>query len=166
MENKENGKVRFNFIDAIIILAIIAVIGAIVYMTVLGGGESAGTEKPVAFTLKITGINEKYIETLTEGDTLYNSSTGDEIGKIKSFRTENTKFIGDSVVTDGSGNKSVSVSEYDNLFDVYITVIATASVDERGIAYIGASKLLVGSRFYIRDNAFAATAFCTEFSIE
>lgn len=166
MENKESGKSRFNFIDALIILTVLAIIGVIVYMTALGGGKISGTEKTVVYTLKISGVNSDYLPLISEGDKATDSSTGKEIGTIQSVRSVPTQYVGDTVITDSSGNKTVSVSEYDNLYDVYVTLYVTAEIDEKGIAHAGSSKILVGSRFYFRDATFASTAFCTEFSIE
>ena len=63
------------------------------------------------------------------------------------------------------GNRYINISEYDNLYDVYVTINVIADVDCRGIAYAGKNKILVGSRIYFRCGTFAGTSFCTEFNI-
>lgn len=166
MEKSESGKSRFNFIDVLIILTVLAIVAVIIYMTTQSGTIASKNEKTVVYTLKLSGVNSDYLGLISEGDEVFNSSTGNSIGKITAVRRENTKLIGKTIVTDSTGAKSISVSQYDNLYDVYVTLYVTASVDDRGIAYVDGCRILVGSRFYFRDATFAGTSFCTDFSIE
>ena len=167
MDNKNVQKSRFNFIDVIIIVLILAITAALVYLFVYKKSASSSVgEKTVVYTLKISGVNADYLSMIKENDVLLDSSTGTELGTVSKVVSKPTLYIGDTVIDDGNGGKTVAHSEYDNLFDLYVTLSVTASVDERGIAYIGSNRILVGSPFYVRRDAFAKKAFCTDFSIE
>ena len=167
MENKNARKSRFNFIDVIIIVMVLAVIAALIYFFVVKKNAPVSeTEKTVVYTLKIPGVNSDCLSMIKENDVVTDSSTGNELGTVKEIQVKNSLYVGDTVVDDGKGAKTVAHSEYDNLFDVYVTLYVTASIDSRGIAYVGSNRILVGSPFYVRDGSFAKKAFCTGFSIE
>ena len=167
MENKIAKKSKFNFIDAIIIVLALAMIAALIYFFTVGNvSKTSGSDKTVIYTLKIPGVNADYLSLLKENDVITDSSSGNKLGTVKEVRYKNALFVGDTVADDGKGGKVVSHSEYDNLYDVYVTLYVTATLDSRGIAYVGTSKILVGSPFYVRDGSFAKKAFCTDFSIE
>lgn len=165
MENRERAKGRFNFVDVLIIIMVLAIIAVIVYMTVSDKMVAASSEKTVTYTVKLPGVNADYISIIKAGEIAYDSSTGKSVGTINSVRTKKTKHVGSKLSTDSSGNRHLSYSEYDNLYDVYVTISVTADIDDRGIAYVGENKILVGSRIYFRCGAFAGTSFCTEFNL-
>ncbi len=166
MENKDQAKGRFNFIDVLIILMVLALIAVVVYMTVSDKESADHSEKTITYTVKLSGVNEDYLPLITAGSEVTDSSTGKPVGTISSVRSEKTKYIGSKAVADIQGNYSVTYSEYDNLYDVYVTLYATGSVDSRGIAYVGGNRILVGSKLYFRCGTFAGTSFCTAFGIE
>lgn len=166
MENKSAQKSSFNFVDVIIILLAASVAAAAIYVITRGTPAPSGTKANVTYTLVIKGVNEDHLNVISEGDVINNSSTGNALGTVTDVTPKHSVYIGDKVITDGHGNKTVSSSEYDNLYDVYVTMQTEASVDERGIAYVDGSKILVGAGFYVRKGALAKTAFCTSFSID
>lgn len=166
MENKDQVKGRFNFIDVLIILMVLALIAVVVYMTVSDKESAEKSEKTITYIVKLSGINKDYLSLITTGSEVTDSSTGKPIGTISDVRSEKTKYVGSKVVVDSLGKYSVTYSEYDNLYDVYVTLYVTGSVDSRGIAYAADNKILVGSRIYFRCGTFAGTSFCTAFNIE
>ncbi|MBQ9511323.1 MAG: DUF4330 domain-containing protein [Clostridia bacterium] len=167
MESKNVQKSRFNFVDVIVIVLALAMTAAIVYFFVSRRTTTAPSgDKTVVYTLKLPGVNADYLAMIKENDTITDSSTGNVLGTVREVQAKHTLYVGDTVADDGKGGKTAAYSEYDNLFDVYITIYVTASVDDRGIAYIGSNRILVGSPFYIRHGAFAKKAYCTAFSIE
>lgn len=166
MENRDQVKGRFNFIDVLIILMVLALIAVVVYMTVSDKDSAEKSERAITYTVKLSGINEDYLPLITAGSKVTDSSTGKLIGTISDVRSEKTKYIGSKAVADSQGKYSVAYSEYDNLYDVYVTLYVNGSVDSRGIAYAGGNKILVGSKLYFRCGTFAGTSFCTAFGIE
>lgn len=60
-------KTRFNFIDVLIILIILAVVGAAVYLIVTGNMESRRAESAnIEFTVRISAVDEKYLSLIRE----------------------------------------------------------------------------------------------------
>ena len=165
MENRERTRGRFNFVDVLIIVMVLAIIAVIVYMRVSDKKVAVSSEKSVTYTVRLSGVNEDFLPIIRNGETVYDSSTGKSVGTITSVRSEKTKYIGKTITSDTLGNRYINISEDDNLYDVYVTINVIADVDRRGIAYAGKNKILVGSRIYFRCGTFAGTSFCTEFNI-
>ena len=107
-----------------------------------------------------------YLPLIKKGETVTDSSTGALIGTITDVTSEKSKHVGSKITADTLGNRYISYSEYDNLYDVFVTMTVKADVDSRGIAYVNKNKVLVGSKIYFRCGTFAAASFCTAFSIE
>lgn len=163
MENKTSAKPRFNLIDALIILLVIVVAAGIVYATGLGDKLAERNDAQVTYVLRISDVKEEYLSLLGVGHTVFNSSTGNELGKISDIVKKKSVYTSSSAVS--ADGKSAVTYELDDMYDVYITVTGKADVDDRGIAVTDGQKILIGAKFYVRDGAFAATAFCTDFSV-
>ncbi|MBO4353824.1 MAG: DUF4330 domain-containing protein [Clostridia bacterium] len=166
MKNQtEKRSTRFNFIDAVIILAVLLVIAAIVWIILLQNGTVGADETAdIKYTVKISSVREEFVSAVKEGDEAVNSSTGAAIGKITGVKTEKAKYINaDSAVKGEDGTYTASVAEYPDTYDVYVTVSVTAKVSANGVLYVDGNKILIGSPLYFRDGAFAAKGFITGF---
>ena len=161
-------KSKFNIIDTFVILIILALIAGIVLFALYKGGIilSGKEKKQITYTVCIYGIEEEKLSSFAEGNDILNSSTFQSVGKItktdskKHMITENTAYKGEN-----DGEYVLGTTESSALYDVYITVTATSSVDERGIAYIDSQKIVTGASVYIRSGNYAAQGFITDFSI-
>lgn len=166
--SKIKTKTRFNFVDVIIILAIIAVIAAIVWIVLVQSG-TVSTEKTVRveYTLRFTLVREEYATYVKTGDTVKNSSTGNDIGSVIAVRRpEKSKYYDIRTTVDEGGEQTVQVSEYPNLYDVFVTVASDATLSDSGIATVDGDKILIGSPMYFRDGLFAKEGFVTAFEIK
>lgn len=168
MENTKK-KNRFNIIDAIVILLIAALVFGIVYFIMMETGALPGTsanEKTVVYTVRISGVDEPYLDSLASGGEAINSSTFAALGTITEVKSQ--KAVSNStlaVKTEDGKSYSLKQTEYEDKYDIYITLAATATVDERGIAYVGSQRITVGSCVYFRCGNFAAVTYITDFSI-
>lgn len=166
--SKTNAKHRFNFVDVIIIIAVIAVIAAIVWIVLAQSGTiKTGTTARVEYTVRFTFVREELASYVKTGDTVLNSGTGNEIGKVIAVRHPEKSIYRDirSIVDDG-GEKTVKVSEFPDLYDVYVTVSSNASISESGIATVDGNKILIGAPIYFRDGEFAREGYIIAFEIK
>lgn len=163
MENRKK-RTRFNIIDVFVILLIAALVFGIVYFILIQTGrlENSGDEKNVVYTLRISGVDEKYIDSIKNGSTAENSSTFSTLGTIIGVRTEKSLFYGNDAVKKGDGYE-IRSSEYADRYDVYVTISAKGVIDARGILYINGQRITVGTLLYFRSGNFAADSYVTEF---
>ena len=163
--NQNEKKAKFNFLDAIFILFIAALIGVVVYG--LFGGfphhEQQG-DTAVAFEVKISNVKESALPFITEGLRVKDSVTGGEIGTVSSVRTEKSCYYG-GVRTDENGTYILGITEYPDEYDVYVTVSATAKSDDRGIFSVGDIRMLIGETVYFQVKSFSSVSYIvnTEF---
>lgn len=162
--NNDRQKARFNFIDVLIILIILAVVGAAIYLIATGTAEERRAENAnIEFTVRISSVDEEYLSLLEKAQTVKDSETGAVLGTIQSIRTEKSKYYGSTAVAAESGYILPS-SEYEDKYDVYVTISAYAKEDERGIYYVGDTRVLVGSAVYFKVPSFSSVSYIVEFA--
>jgi len=166
--SKTKTKSRFNFVDVIIILAIIAVVAAIVWIVLVQSGTvKTGKTARVEYTVRFTLVREEYSTYVKTGDTVTNSGTGNEIGSVIAVRhPEKSKYRDIRSITGTGDAKTVQVSEYPDLYDVYVTVSSEATISGDGIATVDGNKILIGAPIYFRDGLFAREGYVIAFEIK
>ena len=161
---QQNKKARFNFIDALIILLILAVIFAAVYlvMGVLRQPRNATTGN-IEFDVRISSVDESYLSLIKNGETVKDSVTGAVIGTIVDVRTEKAKYYGKTAVQE-DGVRTVPTTAYEDKYDVYVKISTSAEKDERGIHTVANTRILIGSTVYFKIPSFTSISYITEFS--
>ena len=159
----ETKKARFNFIDALIILVILAIIGAAVYLVAMERHTNRSANLGnVDYVVRISGVSEDALAFITVGDTVKDSVSGETMGIIRAVRTEKTAYYGSFAKKNADGNYVLTKSQYPDRYDVYVTISANAVEDARGIYYLGTTKLLTGSAVYFKVPSFAAVSYVIE----
>lgn len=164
-----NKKFRFNIIDAFVILLIAALVLGAAYFIMSETGiipQEKASEKEITYTLRLSETDAQYLSSFKIGDEVVNSATFAPLGVITSIEQEKTRTaspFADAV--DGTDTYSVRQAEYDDRYDIYITVRSTATIDDKGITYVGSQRITVGSCVYFKCGNFAATTYITDFKV-
>ena len=149
-------KVKFTLIDALIIIAVIAVI-AVVGSIFLPAKMSAGGESTKAvFTVLLTAKEEDFANAIHIGDIVSISNkekdtavvTGVEVKPAESleYNSEEGEYIVQTIA-----NKS----------DVYVTVEADATADDKLIP-VGTTPVKVGLEMPVRGKGYASMGYIIE----
>ncbi len=165
--NREKTKMRFNIIDAIIILIILAIIAAAIYLIVtdMQSKKDSRHVGNVDFTVRISSVDEAALSLFEQGIAVKDSVTGEVLGEIVSFNSEKSRHFGKIAIPNATEDGyTIPVSEYEDKYDVYVTIIATAGKDARGIRYVGNTKILVGSTVYFKIPSFTSVSYITEYN--
>ena len=166
--NREKKKVRFNFIDAIIILIILAIVAAAAYLLVNDAQERQNPRQMgnMDFTVRIASVSEEALPLFELNTVVKDSVTGEVLGEIVAVRSEKTRYFGKIAIPseENDGAYTVPVSEYEDKYDVYVTISTKAGKDTRGIHYAGDLKILVGSTVYFKIPSFTSIAYITEYT--
>lgn len=134
-------KHRFNFIDVLIILTVVAVAAVLVKLYVFDGKSDVQTKNAsIQYVVCTDMISEELSDNVTVGDTVFDYSSGKEIGKVIACDIRNATHTG----TSQSGTPVVS--EIVGSKVLYITVEATATVYDDGY-YVGSVPVSVGNSF-------------------
>ena len=163
MEQKGK-KVRFNLVDTVIVIFILAVIALAAYL--LFGNFTQSIDhgaKSIKFEIRIENVKKDSLESLEKSALLVpltpirNSVTGEEIGTIFSVKTEKSRYYG-GLIQDENGY-TLDTKEFDDEYDVYITISATAARDSRGLYTVDGIRMLIGEEVNFKVKSFAETGY-------
>ncbi len=166
MDNTKKNK--FNIVDTFVVLILLALIFGIVFFVLRESGTiyAERNEKNITYTICISGVEEEYISSFTAGDKMLNSSTLNYIGTITKVEKLPTKENGEKALPGAStGEYVLEQKERKGVYDVYITLTAKTKLDSRGVAYLDAERITIGSLLNIRSDNFAAESYITAFSL-
>lgn len=155
MEKTENKrKKRFNFVDVILLVVIIAIIGSVVYAYISPMTKQlfAATYK-VTYTMRVPNVRLELKNNIKVGDKIVETETLKEIGTVTNVASASSKFVG----TDASG-KTVT-SPYPDMYDVTITVSANAEMPS-GMYAVNSYSITAGKTIPFRVPDFTGEAVC------
>lgn len=136
-------KAKFNLIDTLIVILILAVVAAVVYIFFLSGNDLAGETHTIQYTVVVRAVMNEYADNVKIGDSVVDSSQLYQIGTVVDYRYEPAKRETNDVV-----NGEAIVATYENKSDLYITIEADATL---GTQYsIGGYEIGVGKTVYVR----------------
>lgn len=134
-------KFRFNAIDAIIILIVLAAVAVFgyVFMSDKTTEEDPPAEKvKIQYVLQTYETRERYVNNIAPSDILYEDETGKVLGTVVSVTDEPAYFTG----TDNKNSVQV-ISEIEGKRNMFITVEAEAQPLKNGFSVDG-NMLVVG----------------------
>ncbi len=165
--NHEMKKTRFNIIDAVIILIILAIIGAAAYLVItdMQSKNYSRLTGNMDFTVRISDVDESTLALFERGTVVKDSVTGEVIGELVGYNAEKARYFGKIAVPNATGDGyTVPVSKHEDKYDVYVIIRATAEKDLRGIHYVQGTKILIGSTVYFKIPSFTSISYITDFT--
>lgn len=145
---------KITFIDIAIILLVVAIIaGGYFYLSsqkIIHTGENNAT---YSYQLRISRVEQNFIDEINEGDVIFDSAKLIEIGKITSVdSTPHEDVYADTI------NGGYRKQKNEELFDVVITVESANASFKDGTVYVNNYELYIGKSCFIRGNNFAQSA--------
>lgn len=148
-------KAKFTWIDALIILIVIAAgaVGVIKFApSLLTKTERSKTE----FTVLISEKDESFAQAMSVGDRVTLSLTENDGGVVKDIKTEPAQvMVFDSIAG------SYKIQELEAKCDIYVTVEADAAKTELAVK-TGDTKIRVGEQVPVRGKGYAANGYIIE----
>ena len=164
---KKKKKVYFNFIDLILILLIVALIGALVYIFSPVSwirDLMQDHEKTIQYTVEIQNVDEAYLNLIKENDIVYNAVTKDTIGTVTAVDYNNKYSEYVLVENVDSEDNDVSYSgkfvEYDDKYNVIITITVTTDYNEGEGYSVNSTRIAVGEKLSLNFPDFVGTGYC------
>ncbi len=152
--NEKTKKFRFNAVDAIIILAIVAVVCAAVLIFGMLGEDGQDNTVKVEYVVQISQVRGEISDKIKVGDTLIDSASKYSLGTVKSV--EKLPYT-EAVFSESEGNEVMA--EYPEHYFVRVTVTADAAYN--GSYYsIGGFRIATGVKIYTRFPDFLGEGYC------
>ena len=132
-------KFRFNIIDALIILLVLAAVGVIGYVVASEKQtpEEVKQDKKIQYVIQITELKDEFTGNIKPGETLYEVETNKKLGVVTACNSEKTYY------TDSKKGVQV-ISEIDGRSNMFVTVEADASFKDN-IYTVNGVSILVGT---------------------
>lgn len=153
----ENGRL-FGFVSVIdvLVVAVALVLAAALYTrnTALPIASAADPMDDITYQVVISNMPAGRLESLREGDYLYDKETFNLVGKIVGIEVE------DCVISMLKADGTYVMAPIDSRYNVTLTVEAKAMKDERGHFYINRNTLVAvgwSMDFYTKTSLFGGT---------
>lgn len=158
-------KVKFNLMDALVLLVLVVVVAALLYIFVWSEQYSVdaltGTESVhVSYVVEITGLYEDYQDKISVGDKPIDSSKKTALGVITALETRPYMYTG-SNLHDGT----MVLSTVEDYVNMYVTIEADAVLDGYGYTVNG-GDIYVGKLVYLAFADIVCSGYCIALDVE
>lgn len=155
-------KPRFNVIDVLIIVLLVAVLWVFAMYADFGGNAkvettSATEKETVQYTVEIKGIREENVGAYSVGDEIIGTK-GKPIGKIVSM----SEYTNETAITENRVAKKFVVSEIPNKYSVKLVIESPCTKEEYGIKVDGTYTIKVGKKVNIKTDKYVASSTILE----
>jgi len=148
--HKNEEKVKFNFVDVIIICVILALLAAGVYKLLIVNRALALQNSHVEFKVLVEKVRLPSVESIKEGQPVRDVQTNIPLGNVISKEVSPYK---EAVPTlDGR----VVLAEVPEKYNVIITIESPAIVTDNSIM-IGNKEIKIGAQISVKSNVFSLT---------
>lgn len=155
----QNKKRKPGFLDFLVILVVLALIGAAVYYfthnTVGDSATSTGSQE-ITYVLEVKDVNKDFADQIIIGDGLYYTESNAYLGKVTS--AEEIPYEIDRYQAD---TNTVVPEAVEGKYNARITVKAKADISESATTVNGVN-VMVGSDLSVRTSTVGGSSYCVE----
>lgn len=154
MQNKTKKRGRFNYIDVLLLILIIAVVIGLAWLIISPYTEQLfATTYDIEYTIALNGVRMEFKDKVKVGDSVIETVELDGIGNVTEVVYTASKFVG----TDSSGHSVTS--DYPGLYDVMITIRADAAI-QSGVYSVNGYGITAGKTIPFRVPDFIGEGVC------
>lgn len=148
--SKKQEQVRFNFVDAVIILLVLALIAAGAYKLLFVNRALALQNSQIEFKVFVEEVRMPTVESIIEGQPVRDVQTNTPLGTVKGVEAAPYQ---EAVPTwDGK----VVMADVPEKYNVIITMESPAIVTDNNIM-IGNKEIKIGAQISVKSNIFSVT---------
>lgn len=185
-----NKKYRFNIIDVLLVLIIVAIVGIMYYFTVARNDVVTNSEVTVDYTIELKTVRSEHVNKIKIGDNAVETVRDQQIGEVVDIQIvpaynlvtnmltgemhkETYPAINAPIVSDGDDNElslteqteenvSENVEPTELLYDYYnVKVTIRNKVKKSEAGYkINGFDVIVGEQVYFRVPEFVGSGYC------
>ena len=157
-------KRKFNFIDFLIILVVVAIVGILIYVfSPWSQIEKLWTNNKVELTyfVEIKDVDIAYIESIKEGDGVINSVNKSSLGTVSEISKLEKAYVYDYVLNE-QGEMTCIRSEHPQKYNITLKIVATAEYD-KGVGYsVNGRRIAIGELLDLRFPQYTCSGTCTQ----
>lgn len=151
-------KRRFNYVDVILILLVIA--AGVVGVKFLSKTSLVASEVPeVSFTVEVKNNPPAYKELIHEGDDIKDAIKGGTFGKVTGIEVvPNKEYMEDKI------NGAFVETSHEGREDVYITITGTPTTFGKNIMF-ASQEIKVGKQVFIKSKEYVGSGFIVDMQV-
>lgn len=160
----KKAKRKFNFIDFLIVLIIVAILGIVIYVfSPWAQIEKLWSSSDVELTyfVEIKDVDIEYIDSIKEGDEMINSVTKSSLGTIREIAKMEKAYVYDYVL-DENGNMTCVLSEQPKKYNITIKVVADADFEENVGYTVNGARVAIGEMLDMRLPNYVCSGECIQ----
>ena len=169
---QKNSKRKFNIIDFLVILIVVAIVGVSIYSVFSWSDtKKLWSTRTVEFnyTVELKGVDQEFIDKIKVEDVVTDGATKNQLGKVD--RVDNTEkywvvdykkepIIGDNGEPTGEDNYAFTKAEHPYKYNITVYISSSAEYEE-GIGYtVNGKRIAVGEAIDLRFPEFSQTGYC------
>lgn len=160
MEKVKKRKIKFNFIDVLIIIIVVAAL-FLGYKLIIGKTTNSvqSKTKTITFTAEGKCTSKEACESIIIGSEAFNSATGEYLGIVKKAEYENEKKVEYNPVKDAFEKHDI-----EDKYTIYVTVESEAVETDKDFLVNGQS-IKVGKQLYFKSKGFGMESYIVDISI-
>ena len=152
-------KLKFNLMDALILLVIAAVVLALLYIFVWSEQRSADNltadgSSRVSYVIEVTGLHKDYADLIAVGDKPIDSSIKTPRGTVTAIETRDYYYTGTNL-----HDATMVLSTVENYVSLYVTIEADALLDNYTYTVNG-GEIYVGKLVYLSFDDIVCSGYC------
>lgn len=159
----KKAKRKFNFIDFLIILVLVAILGIVIYVfSPWSQIEKIWSDDKVELTyfVEIKDVDIEYIDSIREGDVITNSVTKSALGTIREISNMEKAYVYDYVL-DENGNMTCVLSEHPKKYNITVKVVADADFTDNVGYTVNGARVAIGEMLDMRLPNYVCSGECT-----
>ena len=154
-------KARFNIIDLLLILIVIAMIATMIYLFVPGNifeNLSAEREQEIQYTVEILGVDQDFINNIKENDNVIDVVSKASIGTVMAVSYDTN--YSELKYNEESG-EGIMVS-YPDKYNLIVTISAEALYNAGEGYSVDGCRIAVGEKLSLRFPDYSCEAYCID----
>lgn len=158
---KQNGKHKFNAVDAVIIIVIVTVIGLAAYLLFSKGISKESESFDIEYVIEFRMVRDEFRDNFKVGSKVVDSVAKYQLGEVIAVNTKVATFTGTNL-KDGT----LVYYDYPEHSNVSLTIKSKATINSENMYIIdNGYRISVGSVVYVRMPDFTGMAYCTQIKI-
>lgn len=160
--NSKKKKSGFNFVDLLLIIIAVAIIGGAVYLfspISFLKGLSSKVNGTLDYTVEIRNVDVVFIENIKENDIVIDSVSKNTIGKVVAI-DHNTKYTELDYRENADGQYEGFLLEYPDRYNISVTITADAEFLAGQGYSINNCRVAVGEKMSLRFRDYVCEGYC------
>ncbi len=159
---QKKNKRKFNFIDFLLILVIITVIGCVIYVFFpISWFQNLRKENvgAIQYSIEVKGVDSEFLNRIKENDVVIDSVSKSTLGTVTAV-DYNTKYSVLKYEKNEKGDYVGVLSEYPDRYNIMITITADAEYTPGNGYMVNSCRIAIGEKMYLRFPDYVCEGYC------